>query len=204
METDMTHRKRRFVLAATLAAAAGALLLGSQKASAQTSVLTLSDTQLNPTTWQYNLTLGDTASSTTNIGTLWYAWIPGQDYLTTKPASANITSPAGWTLSAVTGGSTGDGYGIRWVSTAAGDQITPGGSLSGFSFESSDPPSTVFGDSSFYPTTPTSTFFTYSGNAPFSGTAVESVGTAVPEPTSVALLAPAALMLCRRTKRTKA
>jgi hypothetical protein len=168
MERDMTHRNRRLVLAATIAAAASTLVIGSQKASAQTSVLSISDTQVNPTTWQYNLTLGDTSSSTTNIGTLWYAWIPGQDYLTTKPATANITSPAGWTLSAITGGGTGDGYAIRWVSTATGDQITPGSSLSGFSFESTDPPSTIFGDSSFYPTTPTSTFLVhpaFPGNA---------------------------------------
>jgi hypothetical protein len=183
------------------AIAAGALLAGSQRASAQTSVLTISDTQINPTTYQYDLTLSDTASSSTNIGTLWYAWIPGKDYLTTKPNSATVTSPAGWTLNAITGGGAGDGYALRWYANSAGNQITPGTSLPGFSFESTDPPSTIFGDSTFYPTTPTSTFFTYSGDTAFSGTAVESVGTAVPEPASLAVIVPAIAMLSRRTRR---
>jgi len=197
------HKSRLFSAAAGLALAAGTLLAGAGTASATpTSVLGISDTQLNPTTYQYSLTLSDTAASTTPIGTLWYAWIPGQDYMGVSPTS--ITSPAGWTLSAITGGGAGDGYAIRWVASAPADAIQPGGSLSGFSFESTNTPSVIFGDSPFYPTTPTSTFFTYSGDAAFSGTSVESVGTAaVPEPASLAILTPAALLLGRRRMRAK-
>jgi hypothetical protein len=179
-----------------------ALLLGAGTASATpTSLLGISETQIDPVTYQYSLTLTDASTSSTNIGTLWYAWIPGQDYLTTKPASATITSPPGWTLSTISGGGAGDGYGIRWVSTATADQITPGESLAGFSFETTDPPSTIFGNSTFFPSTPTSTFFTYSGDSAFSGTSVESVGTAVPEPASIALLTPLGLLLGRRRNR---
>jgi hypothetical protein len=191
-----------FSLKSKLALVAAVLGAARAASAAPTSALQISETQINSSTYQYSLTLSDASSSTTNIGALWYAWIPGQDYLTTSPTA--ITSPAGWSLNAITGGTkAGDGYAIRWYATP-GDEVVPGQSLSGFSFESTDPPSTIFGNSSFYPTTPTSTFFTYSGDAAFSGTSVESVGTAVPEPASIAILAPLAMLLGRHRSGRRA
>src|SRR5580692_8720020 len=56
---------------------------------------TISATQLNSTTWQYNLVLDNIG--TTNLGTFWLAWVPGEDFLPTTPTS--IASPASWTSS---------------------------------------------------------------------------------------------------------
>jgi hypothetical protein len=169
-----------------------------------TSALTISPSQINSTTFEYSLTLSDSGSPNTNaIGTLWYAWIPGQDYLTTSPPIATINAPAGWKFDAVTGGGANDGFAIRWVALAAVDDIQPGGSLSGFTFQTSDTPSTIFGDSSFFPTTPTSTFFTYSGDAAFSGASVESVGVPAPEPATLAVLFPATALLLRPRRAQK-
>jgi hypothetical protein len=182
-----------------IALASLAVLGGTaQSARAANSAVTIATNKINSTTWQYNLTLSDASASPTNIGTLWYAWIPGQDYLTTTPSS--ITTPAGWTNDlVVNGGGTTDGYSIRWVANSSATDLLPGQSLPGFSFESTDPPSTIFGDSVYFPTTPTSTSFTYPG-APFSAGGIQFVATAVPEPVSLAMLTPIALLLGRRRR----
>ena len=54
---------------------------------------TITATQLGPSTYQYTVMLDDTGSTT--IGTFWFAWVPGEDFLDTKPSS--VTAPAGWT-----------------------------------------------------------------------------------------------------------
>ena len=126
---------------------------------------TITASQLDSTHWQYSLTLTDTGSTT--VGTFWFAWIPLQDYLLTSPTS--ITDPTGWTHS-ITGGTAGDGFAIQWRASSASGDIASGGTLAGFSFESTDSPTYVFGDSSptfSFPQTPVVTAFVYSG-APFS------------------------------------
>ncbi len=122
----------------------------------------LSFVQQNATTYQYSMTLTDTG--TTTAGTFWFAWIPGQDYLLTSPLT--ISDPAGWTH-IVTGGFAGDGFAIQWKATVASGDIQPGGSLSGFTFTTTDTPAYVSGNAKFQPTTPVLTGFIYSG-APFS------------------------------------
>jgi hypothetical protein len=135
--------------------------LTTESASAAVSV-----TQLSPTIYQYSITLKDNTPSPTTpakqIGTFWYAWIPGEDFLDTAPLS--VTSPAGWTDRITHAGET-DGYAIQWVAGAS--RINPGKSLKGFTFTSTDSPATVFGKSSFYPSTDVNTSTVYSG-APFS------------------------------------
>jgi Hint domain len=125
--------------------------------------------QTGSSQWQYTITLNDTGSTT--IGTLWFAWVPGQDFLATSPDT--ISAPAGWTAIVTHGGSS-DGYAIQFVASSTSSYIQPGGSLSGFSFVSSDPPSSVFGDSVFHPGTPVTTSFVYSG-APFSDGGFDTV-----------------------------
>jgi hypothetical protein len=49
----------------------------------------------NGSNFDYTIKLDNLATSTDSISTFWYAWIPGQDYLTTKPIS--VSSPTGWT-----------------------------------------------------------------------------------------------------------
>ena len=63
---------------------------------------------------QYSATLKNTG--TTTIGTFWYAWVPGKDFLLTSPI--NIGSPANWD-SFVTNNGGGDGYALgKWHGVA--------------------------------------------------------------------------------------
>jgi hypothetical protein len=109
--------------------------------------------------FKYTVTLENTG--TTSIGTFWYAWVPGEDFMAVVPT--NIVSPAGWNEK-ITGGGAGDGYAIQWKSTT--DPLAAGQSLQ-FSFESTVKPSLMEKDSVFYHGTPVETSFVYTG-APFS------------------------------------
>jgi hypothetical protein len=129
---------------------------------AETASATITATQLAPAEWQYSITLDDTGSTT--VGTFWFSWVPGEDFMGTQPT--NITSPSGW-QEVVTHGGSNDGYAIQWKASSSSADLQSGGTLSGFSFVSSDAPAAVFGNSVFYPTTPVLTAFVYSG-APFS------------------------------------
>jgi hypothetical protein len=132
-----------------------------ESASATITATQVAATQTVPAHWLYDITLNDTG--TTTVGTFWFAWVPGNDFLHTSPIS--VTSPTGWT-SSITHGGSGDGYAVRWLAGSQSSDVAAGDTLSGFSFTSNDPPSAVFGNSVFYPTTPVPTSFIYSG-APF-------------------------------------
>jgi hypothetical protein len=132
--------------------------------------------QLTATTYQYSITLKNTSkgrsTGTNQVGTFWYAWLPGEDLLQTSPLT--VTAPVGWT-DTITGGGSTDGFAIQFVSTK--NPVKAGKSLKGFAFTSTDTPGQVFGNSSFFPTTPATTSEVYSG-APFSdaGFAFSAVG----------------------------
>jgi|GEM_PF-802516 len=110
---------------------------------------------------QTNLPAGD------SINTFWYAWVPGDDYLPSAPT--NIQSPAGWSAS-VTHGALPDGYAILWQNnTGSNTALAPGKSTNAFSFETTNPPLSVFGNSIFDTAViPVGTSTLYSG-APFAG-----------------------------------
>lgn len=91
--------------------------------------------------WSYDIHLQDTGG--TNLGTLWYGWNPGKNFLPDKPTS--ISAPTGWSLAGVTNGGTGDGFGIRWNATTSGE-VTPGSTLDGFTFSSVDSPTVLDGN----------------------------------------------------------
>ena len=144
----------------------------------------------------YSATLNNTG--TTTIGTFWFAWVPGKDFLLTSPI--NIVSPTGWG-SIVTNGGGSDGYAIQWTADASADDLAAGSNLTGFSFQTTDTPSELMGDSFYYPTTPVGTSFVYN-QAPFSANSEQIVATVVtPEPASLGLLAAATLMLRRRSRK---
>ncbi len=128
----------------------------------QTASATIVATQLNSTTYQYAVTLTDSAAApatTVNqVGTFWFAWVPGADYLDTKPLS--VTAPTGWTDQIIHAGPS-DGFSIQWV--ASSNAIQAGKSLGGFSFTSADTPAQVFGASKFYPSANVNTAFVYAG-----------------------------------------
>lgn len=137
-------------------------LLLSETASAQLNLLSTTGTAAHPV-FNYDITLTDTG--TTNIGTFWFAWIPGDDLLPSAPLSQG--NPGGWSNSLTGTSNSADGTAIQWVAQSAGAALTPGQSLSGFTFSSPDSPAALNGNSPTHPTLPVLTAFVY-GGAPFS------------------------------------
>jgi hypothetical protein len=110
--------------------------------------------------FDYTVTLNNSSSSSAAVGTFWYAWTPGHDYLATNPIS--VSPPAGWT-DKITHSGAGDGYAIQFLASNSVYDVQPGGSMN-FTFESADTPASVNGNSVFYPGTPVGTSFVYQGN----------------------------------------
>ena len=134
--------------------------------------------------FDYSITLTNSSASPNPIGTFWFGWVPGADFMPTKPS--NITTPTGW-VELVTNGGPSDGFGIQFVDKT-GPLLAPGSSLSGFGFTSASTPAQLAGDSPFYPDTPATTSFVYNGAhfSNFSDQFVVSVSS-VPEPSSLIL-----------------
>ncbi len=82
---------------------------------------TITATQLNATTYHYAVRLNDTG--TTAVGTFWFSWIPGQDYMAVSPT--NVLSPTLWS-SMITNTGAGDGYAIQWVAGPGGAMVPVG------------------------------------------------------------------------------
>ena len=197
MKPSSSSQCRLFGLAAISIACA---CVAARAAASEAASATFSSTQLSSTSWQYSLTLNDTG--TTDLGTFWFAWVPGKDFMATAPSA--IADPSGWSAITTHGGAS-DGYAIQWKA-GPGALLAPWQSLSGFMFDSSMSPAQMMGDSSFFPGTPVTTTFVYSG-APFSDAGVEftvapAVAT-VPEPAPLALMALGAVVLgaCARRRR---
>ena len=118
--------------------------------------------KIDATTFRYDIDVKNTGI--TPIGTLWYSWIPlpSEDFMGVRPT--NLSSPAGWSAT-VTNNGANDGFAIMFVSTSG--PLMPGNTLLGFSFDSSESPAELTGNSPFFPTNPIGTTFIYSGS-PFS------------------------------------
>jgi hypothetical protein len=143
---------------ALVAALAGATPLQAQLGASAT----ITSSQVNGTTYHYSLVLHNTA--TTTIGTFWFSWIPGLDFMPVSPA--NVTFPSSWNA-AITHGGPGDGYAVEWVASSPSSYLAAGQSLTGFGFDSTMTPAELAGFSSLYPTYPVLTSFVYIG-APLS------------------------------------
>ncbi|MDG3005119.1 PEP-CTERM sorting domain-containing protein [Paludisphaera mucosa] len=168
-----------------------ALSLSGAEARAALIASAVISAQQDGPLYDYSITLTNSASSTVDVGTFWFGWVPFRNFLTTAPTS--VTSPAGWsfTITHVPNSST-DGFGVRWVAGSAASPdptkaLAPGSSLT-FGFTSADAPTQVFGNSSFYPADLVRTSFVYQGG-PLQGESSQFVATAVPEPASLALAA---------------
>lgn len=134
--------------------------------------------------YDYSLTLHNTG--TTTIGTLWFAWVPGGDFLSPHPST--VVAPAGWTDNTFNNASN-TGTSIRWVTTTS--LLQAGQSLGGFDFESAETPDQLLGTvaSGTGAGDPILTSFVYVG-APFGDPGAQIVATAAtPEPSSLFLLA---------------
>lgn len=139
---------------------------------------------LDPTTpglYDYSLTLNNTG--TTTIGTFWFAWVPGGDFL--NPAPSAVSQPTGWTDKLI---ASPQGTSIQWTTLSL---LAPGGSLSGFNFSSTETPVQLLGSvpSGTGAGDPITTSFVYIA-APLKDPGEQITATAVtPEPASLALLA---------------
>ena len=91
---------------------------------------------MTASTYHYDILLKNTG--TTTIGTFWFSWVPGQDFMPSAPS--NIAAPTFWGA-ATTHGGPSDGYGIQWVSSNPVYYLPAGQSLTGFSFDSAMTPS---------------------------------------------------------------
>jgi hypothetical protein len=129
---------------------------------AEIATATISGVENSPGEFQYSLTLNDTG--TTGLGTFWFSWVPGDNFMSVKPTG--ITSAAGWQDVVTQGGPSG-GYAIQWTAVAPADDLTAGNSLAGFGFESSLTLAQLESPSSGHPSDPVATAFVY-GGAPFS------------------------------------
>lgn len=114
--------------------------------------------QVDPTTFQYSITLTDTG--TTPIGTFWFSWVPGQGYLPNIPT---FQAPAGWSAILTDGAPPGNGYSIQWTAGSGAAALQPGQFLNGFTFSSATTPGVLFGTSTIHPPTPVTTSTVYSG-----------------------------------------
>ena len=102
------------------------LCLSGQAAHAGiVATATFTDTQAS-SEYSYDITLKNTG--TTNIGTFWFAWVPGANFMSVSPTG--VVSPSGWSANPESGG----GYSIQWVTTSS--LLASGSSLPGFEFQS--------------------------------------------------------------------
>ncbi len=131
--------------------------------------------------FNYTITLENNSPPNTPIETLWFGWVPGEDFLPTMPVS--VQAPSGWT-GTIMGGGPNDGFSIEFTTTTT--PLNPGNSLN-FQFQSADTPAQLAGNSPFFPTTPVGTSFVYQG-APFFSAGQQFVVQSVPEPSVFALL----------------
>jgi hypothetical protein len=140
---------------------------------------TFTDTPGSPGVFDYDLTLNNTG--TTGIGTFWFAWIPGDNFMTVAPT--DVQSPAGWTANII------PGFSIQWLDSGS---LSQGTSQSGFEFESTLTPAQLEGPS-IIPSDPVATSFVYIG-APFNDPGFQLVATpaqttSTPEPGTIVLTA---------------
>jgi len=115
--------KKAFLLLALAGTTASAFAAGISASA------TISDIEVSPGVFNYSLALDNTG--TTNIETFWFSWVPGAAFLSTTPTG--VTSPTGWGDKLTNGGDA-----IQWTTTT--NPLAAGGSLSGFSFDSTESP----------------------------------------------------------------
>jgi hypothetical protein len=151
-------------------------------------------------TYNYTIQLNNEASSGSQVGFFWFAWVPsGQDLLPSAPTVTGM--PANW-YSAVAGGTSyynpyPDGYSIEfYVYGTPG--LQPGQSAT-FEFNSPDAPSALTSNSPYFGA-PAGTSYVYADYTMYDVGAAVTV-TPAPEPSSTILLTAGALALCLATWR---
>lgn len=152
-------------LACTIGTTATALAQGDDPSG------TISGSGSGPYT--YTLTFSDSSSSTSPIGSIWYAWIPGQFFLPGAPSTAS--APTGWSASIVANS-------IQFTADSSANYITAGHSLSGFGYTATFSPSTLAA------TANSGESVAYETGTVESGPGATFVVSVVPEPSTLTML----------------
>lgn len=126
--------------------------------AALSAASTITAVALDASTYRYSVTLDNTGNTT--IGSFWFAWIPGANFMPDSPT--NIQPPAGWS-SIITHENINDGYGILWTAPAP---ISPASPVLTFQFDSTTTPAEMAGIAAGHPGVPVLRSFVYIG-APF-------------------------------------
>ncbi len=196
-----------------VAAASGVALCGawaSQARASETATATITQPTSavvgGKTRYTYNLSLTNTSTDGSTVGTFWFAWIPHQSYLQSNPIS--VAAPSGWANgpdSQPVNGPFGEkGASIEWQANGSPTFLGAGKTLSGFSFTTPDAPSSVFGNSVYFPGTPVLTSTVYSAG-PFSDGGNQFIVQVIPEPATLGLFAIGTLgLLALRSRRRQA
>jgi hypothetical protein len=102
-----------------LAGAMALVCCGSISLQAQTINASgqVSGSLSSPGVYHYTLTISEGLGTTTPIGSIWYAWVPGAFYLPSVPTSAS--GPSGWTASIVANS-------IQFSANSTANDIAPG------------------------------------------------------------------------------
>lgn len=164
-------------------AAATATMFAVPASASLMATAAIHATSLDSGEYQYDVQLNNVG--TTTIGTFWFAWEPGFNYLSATPS--NIVSPTGWSFQITTEPGATDA-GILWM--AGAQTLAPGASLA-FSFQSTETPDQLSGQAPApNADAPITTSFVYSGG-PFSDAGYEFSApvSTVPLPGSLGLLA---------------
>jgi hypothetical protein len=166
----MTNRKSISIFFAAITAAATLALpafADAQTAEVASGVVT--GTSLGGGEWQYDITLSNNSSAdnaNTTIGTFWFSWAPGEDFMEALPT--NVVAPTGWTAALTGRAHAGDGSAIQFVALST-DLLHAGSSLGGFQFDSNETPAQLAAPSSFFENEIETQSAAYVG-APFSDT----------------------------------
>jgi hypothetical protein len=164
--------------------------------ASETAAGTISSTSLGGGEFQYNIALTNTSTDGSNIGTFWFSWIPGKDFMEAKPTS--ITSPTGWTETITGSDNSSDGNAIQYVSGAT-SLLTPG-NTDDFSFDSTETLAQITGPSSYTPPDNETTSFIYKAGPETDAGFKLTLTPVVPEPVSasVMVIGGAGLLMRRR------
>jgi hypothetical protein len=146
-------------------------------------------------TYNYTITLHNTGD--TPIGTFWYGWIPGYDFLKSQPTVTS--SPLGW-VAPIEGFNS---YSIEWYNNSGNSNNNiPIGQSAQFSFSTADSLAVLGGKDAFFNVYPMQSAYVYAGTPEVGPAGVLTVTAAapVPEPASLFVLSLATPALLRRKR----
>jgi hypothetical protein len=176
------------------------LMLGFARTAhaAITASASYTGNQISPGVFEYSITLQNTG--TTNIGTFWFGWVvypPIYDLLPNIPT--NVSSPAGWAGQGLNDSIYG-GYSAEWTTTTS--PLGPGQLLSGFKFDSIDPPEVMRDISPVFPVFRADTSWVYIGLSQGDPGFRFQPTQFVPEPGAGCALITSVALLMRRRRAT--